>query len=277
MAKSTLTDVGKLIEAHENAVRNRPGLPLEAVVWLLIYDELPASWGRDLLEKESVFPTPKNECARRAQLRLIDRKREAAEKKVRLPAKGVRGGTAEYKAALEHWKRLNPRPTKKELLGGWVPIPLGSALTNSFSKTFEGKAATSVAPMSRQDQISSSEAGPWNPQVSTEACSGSAHRNSEAGNEPDWQLLALQTAEHAKTPPPMKRTAAPPQFFGPPFPGLNATPEQERDYLNAKESAIREYEEKLLGTGWELDPEWSKQGDPTEHLRPISVRGVSAG
>ena len=277
MAESISTDVGKLIEAHEDAFRNRPGLPLEAVVWLLIYDELPASWGRDLLVKEGVFPKPENERSLRNQLRQIDRKRESAEKKVGLPPKGNRGGTAQYKAALEHWKRLNPRPTKEELLGGWAPLPVVSSPTNSISQASDGKAATSVAEMPRLEQISSSGLTPWKPQVPTEAGSGSAHRNSEAGNEPDWQLLALQTAEHAKTPPPMKRTATPPQFFGPPFPGLNATPEQERDYLNAKESAIREYEEKLPGTGWELDPEWNKQGDPTEHLRPISVRGVSTG
>lgn len=129
MKKPRSISAAHLIESYEDELRQDPKMALKLIIWQTIHDEQSASWARDFLVKVGVFPKAEGseeqkEKTKKAQKRLIERKRAALEKSVGLPPRETRGATSDYKRALTEWKRINPRPTKEELLAGWIPQPL---------------------------------------------------------------------------------------------------------------------------------------------------------
>ncbi|MEI6654748.1 MAG: hypothetical protein WCP45_08275 [Verrucomicrobiota bacterium] len=96
---------------------------------------------------------------------------------------------------------------------------------------------------------------------------------SREDEEPNWDLLLLETKKHGNSPAPATRTTQrPPPFISPPFPGVDVSNEQRLEYLAAKKLAIDDYEQSLRGSEWELDPEWNRKGDPVGHVRRVSGR-----
>ena len=76
-----------------------------------------------------------------SQLQRIHRKRKSLEASVGLPPRGQRGATPEYKKALSEWQRINRRPTREEMVAGWVPKPLPEPFPPQVGKqTTEEKA-----------------------------------------------------------------------------------------------------------------------------------------
>ena len=162
MTKSLSISAEDLLDLYEQAIRKDPTMALCMIIWWTIYDEKSASWARDLLEDAGLMPNPETEADKKceaglvieaekgkvakkiekAQLRLIDRKRESLEKSVRLPPRTKRGATSDYKLALYEWKRINPRPTKEELLAGCVPKPL----PDSFNPQVRHQAGEEAVP-----------------------------------------------------------------------------------------------------------------------------------
>lgn len=154
MTQSTSSSAGDLIDLYEESIRKDPETAIRAIMWLAIYDEKSASWARDLLEKGGVIPNPGDETAKRNQLRKLDRKRVILEQSVRLPSRNKKGATSTYKQALGEWKRINRRPTKNELLVGWVPQPLPVGIGKEKIST-EG--ASSVASSIQTRNLASEE------------------------------------------------------------------------------------------------------------------------
>lgn len=139
MKKPRSISAADLIESYEDELRQDPKMALKLIIWRTIHDEQPASWARDFLEKVGVFPKAegsedRKEMTKKAQIRLIDRKRAALEKSVGLPPRETRGATSDYKRALTEWQRINPRPTKEELLAGWIPRSLPSMQVSAHTK-----------------------------------------------------------------------------------------------------------------------------------------------
>lgn len=118
---------GELLDDFEDSIRKNTKSALRMIIWLMIYDELAASWTRDFLEEKGVFPKATTKTEKKNQLRKIDRTRQSLEKSVNLPVRAKKGATSDYKKSLIAWKRINPRPTKDELLAGWNPLPLPPA------------------------------------------------------------------------------------------------------------------------------------------------------
>ena len=119
----------ELLDDFEDSLRKHPGSALRMIIWRMIYHELAASWTRNFLEEKGVFPKPTSETEKKNQLRKIDRTRQSLEKSVNLPVRAKKGATSDYKDSLIAWKRINPRPTKEELLAGWSPQPLPASST----------------------------------------------------------------------------------------------------------------------------------------------------
>jgi len=113
-------------------------------------------------------------------------------------------------------------------------------------------------------------------QESKSISASAARRQTEASQEdeePDWDVLLLETKKHGNSPAPATRsTPQPPPFISPPFPGVDVSNEQRLEYLAAKRLAIDDYEQSLRGSDWELDPEWNRNGDPVGHVRRVSGR-----
>lgn len=113
--------ISAILDAYEKSLGKNPKTAIRMVMWLMIYDEEGATWARDLLEVVSIFGKPENDTIRANQLRKVDRWRSAAENSTGLPPRGKKGGSEDYRQALAHWKALNPRPTRDQLLAGWTP------------------------------------------------------------------------------------------------------------------------------------------------------------
>lgn len=131
MAKTLSISLDRLLDSIEEEIRSDTDSALQMVMWLTIYEKRPTSWAWRILIKNNFFPDQEEpeggdraKKIKKTQLRRIDRVREKLEKSVGLPPRGRRGATSEYDRAFSEWKRLNPRPTRDEMLAGWAPQSL---------------------------------------------------------------------------------------------------------------------------------------------------------
>jgi len=139
----------ELIDRYDDLVRRNPETSMRMVMWLMLYDQQPASWARDFLQDVGVLTAPTGDAEKKSQLRKVHRWRTAVEEAAGLPPRGQRGATLDYRRALNEWRRLNRRPSKEDLLAGWTPqsLPPTSGIEiedNQAAKksTKEEKAAT---------------------------------------------------------------------------------------------------------------------------------------
>ena len=117
-------DASDLIDAYEDSIRQTPKAAALMVIWLMIYDEQPDTRVHEVLEEKGVLQKATDKKTRASQIQKVRRWRVAAETSTGLPARGKKGTSDAYRIALVKWKAINPRPTKEQLLSGWVPKPL---------------------------------------------------------------------------------------------------------------------------------------------------------
>jgi hypothetical protein len=146
MTTSMVITPEELLKRYAESNRKDPRAAINMVMWLMIYDAKPSSWARDFLEDAGLLTKPEGKNALASQIQKVRRWRNAAEKTVRLPPRGKRGTTSDYKQALQEWKRINPRPTDDELLAGWTPQSLAPEVKGQG----EDSAATPVKTTPRK-------------------------------------------------------------------------------------------------------------------------------
>ena len=139
----------ELIDRYEDTGRRDPETALRMVMWLMLYDQRPASWARNFLEEAGVLVTPKDVTERTSQLRKVHRWRTAAEDAAGLPPRGKKGSTQDYRLALHKWRSLNRRPSKDDLLSGWLPQPLPPTSGIEIEDPRATKKSTKAEPLTK--------------------------------------------------------------------------------------------------------------------------------
>ena len=104
---------GELLDDFEDSIRKNTKSALRMIIWLMIYDELAASWTRDFLEEKGVFPKATTKTEKKNQLRKIDRTRQSLEKSVNLPVRAKKGATSDYKKISHRLETDQPQTNQR--------------------------------------------------------------------------------------------------------------------------------------------------------------------
>jgi len=122
--KASPINASDLIDAYDFSIRQSPEAAVRMVMWLMVYDQRSVAWVHEFLETAGVLEKAADEKARSSQRRKLHRWRVAAEKSTGLPPRGKKGCSDAYRTALAKWRVINPRPSKEQLLAGWVPTSI---------------------------------------------------------------------------------------------------------------------------------------------------------
>jgi hypothetical protein len=114
----------EIFDAYEQFVLQNPKTRIRQAMLLMIHDELETALIRDFLVNIGIFCKTEEVKVRESQIRKVQRWRTAAEESTGLPPREKKGACEAYHQALAQWRAINPRPTKEQLLSGWVPKPL---------------------------------------------------------------------------------------------------------------------------------------------------------
>jgi hypothetical protein len=280
----------EFLKRYADSRRKNPKAAIRMVMWLMIYDEEPASWARNFFEENGVLSPPEHDGARNSQIQKVRRWRNDAEQSVRLPPRGKRGTTSDYKQALEDWKRINPRPTDEELLAGWTPQPLPLQEEDPAAQEGLGKVQPKTTPRAKNSQEKPAEPTEEIPEEKIEASGDKPKKRAavkmppvpvkqtartDGAEEPNWAEIAAEHDRHSKLPPPVKVVEKPPlpDFVGPPLPerGSKATRAENEAYAAARKIVLEEYKAKARTLGYEVDPAWAGYGDVMKHATKIET------
>lgn len=182
-------DASDLIGAYEESVRQNPASAVRMVMWLIIYDDRPVTWAHKILEKEGVLQKAVDAKTRASQIQRVRRWRLAAEKSTGLPARGKKGNCDAYRIAVAKWRAINPRPTKEQLLAGWVPIPLWNDNPHHLATSPDHDSAQ---PVPFESSATTDENTPLDTTTETLQATGKIGKSSASELTPEYLEMARE-------------------------------------------------------------------------------------
>lgn len=258
----------ELIDRYEDSVRRNPETAMRMVMWLMLYDQQPASWARGFLQDVGVLATGDTE--KTSQLRKIHRWRTAAEEAAGLPPRGKRGATQEYRRALNDWRRLNRRPSKEDLLAGWTPQPLAPPQQGGAGQIAQSPVSENEPTAEKPVTPSAPVLPPAPPEPKISKRAKKIEGEKKPGNETprltseELRKLSQQESEHQRQAfQPKKNEPKPPVFRGTPPPPIKASDEEREEWRRIRKREIADYIVASKEKGWEIPADW-------DGLAPIS-------